>query len=78
MTGKHGHNYYKGTRTGNVGQRTRRGEFRVDYSKVRTYVVPKQLADTKVRDYLYVYIRADVCAFQVDAVCGSSKTSAGE
>ena len=49
MTGKHGHNYYKGTRTGNVGQRTRRGEFRVDYLKVRTYMVPKQLADTKVR-----------------------------
>ncbi|KAH0605209.1 uncharacterized protein H6S33_005191 [Morchella sextelata] len=32
--------YYKGTRTGSMGTHTRRGGFVVDYSKVRTYVVP--------------------------------------
>ncbi|KAH7040293.1 putative ribosomal protein [Microdochium trichocladiopsis] len=32
--------YYKGNRTGSMGRHTKYGGYVVDYSKVRTYVVP--------------------------------------
>lgn len=37
LTTKSGHNYYKGTRTGSMGQHTKWGGFKVDWDKVRTY-----------------------------------------
>lgn len=41
--------YYKGNRTGTIGTHTKHGGFIVDYSRVRTYVVPQGLKDFKVR-----------------------------
>jgi len=41
--------FYKGNRTGTVGRHTKHGGFIVDYSRVRTYVVPQGLKDFKVR-----------------------------
>ena len=41
--------YYKGNRTGTVGRHTKRGGFIVDYGRVRTYVVPKDLRECQVR-----------------------------
>ncbi|KAF2478437.1 mitochondrial ribosomal protein L27-domain-containing protein [Neohortaea acidophila] len=41
LTTKQGpHNYYKGNRTGSMGQHTKYGGYIVDYKKVRTYVCP--------------------------------------
>ena len=37
LTTKSGHNYYKGTRTGSMGDHTKHGGFRIDWDKVRTY-----------------------------------------
>lgn len=41
--------YYKGTGTGSTGTHTKHGGYIIDWAKVRTYVVPKNLADFKVR-----------------------------
>lgn len=35
-----GKDYYKGTGTGSMGSHTKFGAYRIDWSKVRTYVVP--------------------------------------
>ncbi|KAI0506056.1 mitochondrial ribosomal protein L27-domain-containing protein [Xylaria bambusicola] len=35
--------YYKGTRTGSMGQHTKFGGYVIDWKKVRTYVVPSNL-----------------------------------
>ncbi|RPA80846.1 hypothetical protein BJ508DRAFT_415118 [Ascobolus immersus RN42] len=32
--------YYKGNRTGSMGSHTKYGTYKIDYNKVRTYVVP--------------------------------------
>jgi large subunit ribosomal protein L41 len=41
LTTKQGpHNFYKGNRTGAMGRHTKYGGYRLDYSKVRTYVCP--------------------------------------
>lgn len=40
--------YYKGTRSGSMGRHTKHGGYIIDYAKVRTYVVPKDLKDFKV------------------------------
>lgn len=40
--------FYKGTRTGTVGRHTKYGGFVLDWSKVRTYVVPTGLDKFKV------------------------------
>jgi len=37
--------YYKGNRTGKVGEHTARGGYRVNYDLVRTYVPPERLSD---------------------------------
>lgn len=42
-----GKDYYKGTGTGSMGSHTKFGAYRIDWSKVRTYVVP-DLADFHV------------------------------
>lgn len=41
--------FYKGNRTGNMGQHNKWGGFRIDYEKVRTYVVPAGLDTFKVQ-----------------------------
>ncbi|GAM87949.1 hypothetical protein ANO11243_059770 [Dothideomycetidae sp. 11243] len=35
-----GHDFYKGNRTGAMGRHTKRGGYVVEWTKVRTYVVP--------------------------------------
>jgi hypothetical protein len=40
--------YYKGNRTGSMGWHTKFGNYRIDWRKVRTYVVPQGLNDVKV------------------------------
>lgn len=42
-----GKDYYKGTGTGSMGAHTKFGGYRIDWSKVRTYIVP-DLADFHV------------------------------
>lgn len=41
--------FYKGTRTGSVGRHTKHGGYIVEWDKVRTYVVPPDIDDFKVR-----------------------------
>ena len=48
MTAKMGHNYYKGNRVGALGEHTGWGSYKIDYNRVRTYVVPKNLNDSSV------------------------------
>lgn len=42
--------FYKGTGTGNVGSHTKWGGFKIEWSKVRTYVCPS-LEGFKVLNY---------------------------
>ncbi|KAI9594962.1 mitochondrial ribosomal protein L27-domain-containing protein [Syncephalis fuscata] len=51
MHTKRGHNYYKGTRSGAMGRHTKHGNYIIDYSKVRTYVVP-DLTDCDLKPYV--------------------------
>lgn len=44
--------YYKGTRTGSMGHFDKKGNYVIDWKKVRTYVVPEDLKSFKVRGYL--------------------------
>lgn len=44
--------YYKGNRTGSMGRFDKNGNYVIDYKKVRTYVVPEDLKDFKVRTCL--------------------------
>lgn len=48
LTAKIGHHFYKGNRVGALGRHTRRGTYKIDYNRVRTYVVPKNLNDSSV------------------------------
>lgn len=43
-----GKDYYKGNRTGSMGWHTKHGGYKIDYKKVRTYVVPEGLANFNV------------------------------
>jgi large subunit ribosomal protein L41 len=57
--------FYKGTGSGSMGSHTKYGGYKIDWDKVRTYVVPKDLKDCKVRDYCMsrlARIFADCCA----------------
>ncbi len=40
--------YYKGTGSGSMGRHTKHGGYVIDWRKVRTYVVPKNLEGFKV------------------------------
>jgi hypothetical protein len=40
--------YYKGTGSGSMGRHTQHGGYVIEWEKVRTYVVPKNLKDFKV------------------------------
>jgi large subunit ribosomal protein L41 len=55
LTAKQGRNFYKGNRVGSLGDWTKRGVYKIDYKKVRTYVVPKDLHNTDVISSNVVY-----------------------
>jgi hypothetical protein len=55
LTSKQGRNFYKGNRVGSLGAWTKRGVYKIDYKKVRTYVVPKGLDNTDVLSSYVVY-----------------------
>ncbi|KAI7862286.1 mitochondrial ribosomal protein L27-domain-containing protein [Spinellus fusiger] len=40
LSAKRGHNFYKGTGSGAMGRHTKQGGYKVDWSKVRTFIVP--------------------------------------
>lgn len=42
--------YYKGTRSGSMGYFAKNGSYVIDWKKVRTYVVPEDLDQFKVRE----------------------------
>jgi large subunit ribosomal protein L41 len=44
-----GRGFYKGNRTGSMGRHTKYGGYIVEWNKVRTYVVPQNLSESKVR-----------------------------
>ena len=41
--------FYKGTGSGAMGRHTKHGGYVIDVKKVRTYVVPEQLKECKVK-----------------------------
>lgn len=43
--------FYKGTGTGSTGRHTKHGGYVIEWEKVRTYVVPKNLKDFNVRQF---------------------------
>lgn len=50
-----GRGFYKGNRTGSMGRHTKYGGYVIEWDKVRTYAVPENLKDFKVRKrYLYL------------------------
>ncbi|CAD0090691.1 unnamed protein product [Aureobasidium vineae] len=46
-----GKDYYKGTGSGAMGRHTKYGAYRIDWSKVRTYVVP-DLSDFQLKPFV--------------------------
>ncbi|KAL8807634.1 MAG: hypothetical protein Q9182_000618 [Xanthomendoza sp. 2 TL-2023] len=44
--------YYKGTGSGSMGRHTKHGGYILDYRKVRTYVVPKDLKDFRLTPFV--------------------------
>lgn len=44
-----GRGFYKGNRTGSMGRHTKYGGYIIEWSKVRTYTVPQNLSESKVR-----------------------------
>ena len=44
--------FYKGTGSGSMGRHTKHGGYVIEWTKVRTYVVPQELKDFKVRVFL--------------------------
>ncbi|KAI2609611.1 mitochondrial ribosomal protein L27-domain-containing protein [Hypoxylon fragiforme] len=44
--------FYKGTRTGSMGQHTRFGGYIIDWKKVRTYVVPADMESFKLTPFV--------------------------
>lgn len=47
-----GRGFYKGNRTGSMGRHNKHGGYIIEWNKVRTYAVPPNLKDFKVK-YLY-------------------------
>ncbi|KAI0184845.1 mitochondrial ribosomal protein L27-domain-containing protein [Xylaria flabelliformis] len=44
--------FYKGTRTGSMGRHTKHGGYRIEWNKVRTYVVPPGLSEFKLTPFV--------------------------
>lgn len=42
--------FYKGNRTGSMGRHTKYGGYVIEWDKVRTYAVPQNLKEFKVRE----------------------------
>ncbi|KAF0325958.1 hypothetical protein K4K61_003441 [Colletotrichum sp. SAR11_59] len=49
--------FYKGNRTGAMGEHTKYGGYRIDYKKVRTYVVPEGLKDFQLTPFVSEQVR---------------------
>lgn len=47
-------NFYKGTRSSGVGSLTKHGKYIVNWEKVRTYVVPAELATSELKPFVSV------------------------
>lgn len=53
LTTKQGNkNFYKGTNSTGVGRWTAKGQYRINWEKVRTYVVPRNLESTELRPFV--------------------------
>lgn len=57
-----GRGFYKGNRTGSMGRHTKYGGYIIEWNKVRTYVVPKNLKESKVSCPPSLRPRADAWA----------------
>ncbi|KAI2472913.1 mitochondrial ribosomal protein L27-domain-containing protein [Annulohypoxylon bovei var. microspora] len=44
--------FYKGTRTGSMGRHTKHGGYVIDWTKVRTFVVPANLDNFKLTPFV--------------------------
>ncbi|KAL9117641.1 MAG: hypothetical protein Q9187_005820 [Circinaria calcarea] len=44
--------YYKGTGSGSMGRHTKHGDYVIEWHKVRTYIVPKELQDFKLTPFV--------------------------
>ncbi|MCJ1432882.1 hypothetical protein MMC27_002240 [Xylographa pallens] len=44
--------FYKGTGSGSMGRHTKHGDYVIEWHKVRTYVVPKELKDFKLTPFV--------------------------
>ncbi|KAI9761769.1 MAG: hypothetical protein M4579_000863 [Chaenotheca gracillima] len=64
--------YYKGNRTGSVGTHTKYGTYKVDWSKVRTYVVPIGLKDFNLTPFVTKKMRPTRGRFEGDSKGGLS------
>ncbi|KAJ4424883.1 60S ribosomal protein L27, mitochondrial [Gnomoniopsis sp. IMI 355080] len=49
--------FYKGTRTGKVGNHDKHGGYRIDFKLVRHYVVPKNLNEFKLTPFVTNNVR---------------------
>ncbi|KAI0887826.1 50S ribosomal protein YmL27 [Annulohypoxylon maeteangense] len=49
--------FYKGTRTGRMGSHTKYGGYVIDWSRVRTFVVPPNLSKFKLTPYVTQLVR---------------------
>ncbi|CAH0052806.1 unnamed protein product [Clonostachys solani] len=47
-----GRGFYKGNRTGSMGRHTKYGGYVIEWSKVRTYVVPKDLPQFELKPFV--------------------------
>jgi len=57
--------YYKGTGTGPMGTHTKHGGYIIDWDRVRTYVVPQDLKDFKVRSAFAGALEVANCLLQL-------------
>lgn len=49
--------FYKGTGTGSTGRHTKHGGYVIEWEKVRTYVVPKNLKDFNLTPFVTTKIK---------------------
>ncbi|CAL3966456.1 hypothetical protein PZA11_003107 [Diplocarpon coronariae] len=58
--------YYKGTGTGSMGSHTKYGGYIIDWTKVRTYVVPESLKDCKLTPFVTKKMKPTIGRFEGD------------
>ncbi|TFB07153.1 54S ribosomal protein L27, partial [Trichoderma ghanense] len=54
-----GRGFYKGNRTGSMGRHTKYGGYLIEWNKVRTYVVPQNLAESKLTPFVSREVREE-------------------